>query len=143
MRAVTLLLVLVPSVLAAAASSPTGSGDPSRDPVLEGRRSFEMFCVNCHGESARGDGELADLLRIITPDLTRLSARNGGDFPADEVRRRIDGTHEVRGHGDRMMPVWGMALDPRHGEGDGESYERAQHQIDAIVEYLGSIQEDD
>lgn len=110
------------------------------DPALAGRHLFESFCSNCHGDEARGDGPLADLLRIVTPDLTRLADRNGGDFPAEHVRTRIDGTEEVQAHGRRMMPVWGQALDSGHGESGKRT---AGRQLAEIVSYLESIQETD
>jgi hypothetical protein len=73
----------------------------------------------------------------MPPDLTKFTERNGGMFPAERVRRIIEG-RGVPSHGDREMPVWGDVFRiPR--EGGAMSPEAAR--IDAIVRYLQAIQE--
>ena len=134
------LAALAVAAAASVSTAATAPDDPSTeaqvDPALAGRHTYEIYCSNCHGDEARGDGPLADLLRIVTPDLTRLSQRNGGEFPAKHVRSRIDGTEEVQAHGRRMMPVWGQKLRSDRGETSG-------NQVPEIITYLESIQESD
>lgn len=102
-----------------------------------GSQLFRAHCAPCHGASGRGGGPVADQLRTMPPDLTKFTARNGGAFPSERVRRIIDG-REVRSHGDREMPVWGDVFRiPR--EGGALSPEAGR--IDAIVRYLQAIQE--
>src|SRR5881628_2806023 len=73
---------------------------PKEPPQVEaGRRSFRTYCASCHGESAKGDGPVARDLKIHPSDLTALAKANGGEFPADQVYRAIDGRAGVRGHG--------------------------------------------
>ena len=83
-----------------------------------------------------GNGPLADRLRNTPPDLTTYTARNGGVFPSERLRRIIDG-RDVRSHGERDMPVWGDAFkSPRSGYSEAS----VQAQIDAILKYLQGIQ---
>ncbi len=79
----------------------------AQDADLEaGRTEYLSACAGCHGRDARGDGPMADLMKIETPDLTRLSERAGGTFPFRNTLLLIDGRNEVRAHGGEM-PVWG------------------------------------
>ena len=52
---------------------------------------------------------MSGALRQIVPDLTRLSKRNSGAFPAIHVRNTIMfGADElIPAHGSKKMPVWG------------------------------------
>jgi len=93
--------------------------------------------ASCHGADARGADPLAGQLRRLPPDLTEFSARNGGTFPSERLRRIIDG-RDVRSHGDREMPVWGDAFKRTRGH---LSDEDIKARIDAIVRYLEAIQQ--
>jgi hypothetical protein len=75
-----------------------------------GAAIFETYCATCHGRSAKGDGPLAESLKIRPADLTLIAKRNGGTFPSDQVARIIDGRNQVKGHGGGDMPVWGDAF---------------------------------
>jgi mono/diheme cytochrome c family protein len=74
--------------------------------VDAGRTEYLSACAGCHGRDAKGDGPMADLLSIETPDLTRMAERAGGAFPWGPTIRIIDGREDVRAHGSDM-PVWG------------------------------------
>ena len=102
-----------------------------------GRDLFKVYCATCHGVSARGDGPLAEDLRRRPPDLTQFAKQNGGQFPAQLVRRIIDGRQKVKLHGGPEMPVWGDAFRMREGLNE----QGVSARIDAIVQYLASIQE--
>lgn len=101
-----------------------------------GRELFTTYCASCHGLDASGNGPLARALRHAPPDLTVLSAKNGGMFPAARARRIVEG-RDVESHGDRDMPVWGDAF---KSTSEGRSSESANARIDAVVGYLESIQ---
>ena len=104
----------------------------------EGRLLFVKYCASCHGTSAHGDGPVAEVLRVKPGDLTQFATRNGGVFPVERTRRMIDGRDVgARAHGNLEMPVWGDAFQIR--EGLTENAARAR--IEAIVFYLGSIQQ--
>jgi mono/diheme cytochrome c family protein len=104
----------------------------------DGRALFLTYCASCHGKDARGDGPVAEVLRSRPPSLTEFAVKNRGVFPAERIHRIIDGKDQsVRAHGSFEMPVWGDAFRKREGLSD----DLVQARIDAIVRFLGSIQE--
>ena len=105
--------------------------------IESGSGLFRTYCVVCHGTDAKGTGPLASSMRRKPADLTALSAKNGGTFPAETTHRVIDGKNPVKGHGGGDMPVWGDALSRSQ---DGGSPEVVQHRIEELVNYLKSIQ---
>ncbi len=75
--------------------------------VEAGRAAYEADCAACHGADGRGAGDFGVQLFTIPPDLTTLSARNGGIFPRDEVMSVIDGYD--RSHAfSAAMPEFGV-----------------------------------
>ena len=110
---------------------------PSSGPKDPGAQLFAVYCASCHGGAGRGDGPVAEHLRKPPPDLAQYTTRNGGVFPSERLRQIIDGTG-VGAHGGRDMPVWGDAFRTSRG---GLTPEAAAERIDAIVRYLGAIQE--
>jgi mono/diheme cytochrome c family protein len=102
-----------------------------------GSALFKTYCASCHGQSGKGDGPLAAKLRVRPPDLTLIAKRMGGTFPADKVRRIIDGRAPVKGHGGADMPIWGDAFQSSR---EGHSEEAVKARIDALVEHLAEIQ---
>jgi len=109
----------------------------AQDPDLrDGRTVFNTYCASCHGTSGNGAGPLATMMRRQPPDITGLAIANGGVFPAERMRRVIDG-REVEAHGNREMPVWGDAFKSIRG---GHSEEAVRARIEAVLQYLESIQ---
>lgn len=74
-----------------------------------GRALYQDYCVQCHGVDARGDGPMAEMLAIDTPDLTVLARHNDGIFPTAFVARQIDGRSPLLAHGGEM-PIFGPFL---------------------------------
>ena len=72
-----------------------------------GEENYTRFCAACHGAGAKGDGPVASAIVKTVPDLTGISARNGGSFPRDRIANAIDGRWTIDAHGTQMMPVWG------------------------------------
>ena len=105
----------------------------------DGAQLFERFCASCHGVTGRGDGPVASAVPALVPDVTRLSERQGGKFPEDDVRRIIDGRAVVIYHGTRYMPVWGYEFWVEEGA-DVEAQERANLIINKLVGYIRAIQ---
>lgn len=106
-----------------------------------GEAHFRDYCAACHGIDARGVGPMAELLAIAPPDLTRLSERNGGSFPALMVVSRIDGRNPLLAHGGDM-PVFGRFFE---GEDTAMKTEAGQpiltsRPIVDLVAWLESVQ---
>ena len=113
-----------------------------------GEVEYFSACAGCHGKDAKGDGPMAGLMKISTPDLTKLTERAGGTFPFRNTLLLIDG-REVRAHGGDM-PVWGDrysvlaareqdALRPPRWPTDPELVVKGR--LLALVTYLESIQQ--
>lgn len=106
-----------------------------------GRVEYLSACAGCHGQDAKGDGPMADLMKIETPDLTKLTERAGGAFPFRNTLLLIDGRNDVRAHGGEM-PIWGDRYEALATSERGESEEMVvRGRILALVYYLQSIQE--
>jgi hypothetical protein len=130
-------------LLLAALSMMTGSARAD-DLTRSGEADFTMYCADCHGEDARGNGPRAFGLSVPPPDLTRLAERHNGTFPREQVTALIDGRASLSGHGSREMPVWGnwFKIEAEEGLGGAEGGEGSiRKRINALVDYLISIQQ--
>jgi mono/diheme cytochrome c family protein len=106
-----------------------------------GKAEYISACASCHGEDAKGNGPLAELMTVPVPDLTTLSVNNDGEFPMLRVIQTIDGRQGIKGHG-YPMPVWGKRLVPdaeKYGEFGSETVIRGR--ILSLALYLESLQE--
>lgn len=138
---------LVRGLLSVVLSVVLVNGVSAADKVASGKNEFRNSCSLCHGVDGKGGG-VTDLLKTAPPDLTTLSKRNGGKFPADRVAAMIDGREIAKGHGDRDMPAWGnrYSMDKTkaaeyYGDvphSDTEMYVKSR--IRALSDYLVSIQ---
>ena len=84
-------IVLPMALLALAACNTDAMPEPD-----EGAMLFAENCTACHGADARGGVKVGNR---TAPDLTRISARNGGSFPRARVMSQIDG------YGKGKLPV--------------------------------------
>lgn len=120
------------------ASGPTWAGDDRLDQAaaVKGQITYVRYCVSCHGESARGDGPLANDMRVRVPNLTELTSRHAGSYPFDQVTAIIRSGKVVRGHGTLDMPAWGDAFKKTEGT--------EEKSVDAVIRnlnhYLWSLQ---
>lgn len=106
-----------------------------------GKQEYMVACAGCHGESAMGDGPLAELLTISTPGLQTLTQSNDGVFPFDAVLATIDGRDGVRAHGS-SMPIWGERFAASATSQRGETADMvARGRILSLISYLQSIQQ--
>lgn len=114
--------------------------------AVAGAGEFQAWCSRCHGVDGKGNGPIAKELETPPPDLTRLSAKNGGIFPVQQVQDSIDGRRMDAGHGTRQMPVWGnwFAFDVTAGgllkTDRAKTQEEIQARVGRIAAYLKSIQ---
>lgn len=118
-----------------AAAGPVADDDAGRD---RGAVLYRLHCASCHGERGLGDGPVAEHLATRPPDLTRIAARRGGRFAADEIERLIDGRAEIEPHGGSEMPVWGLSFQQPGRAADQE--DEIRQQIRQLVGHLRSIQ---
>ena len=78
---------------------------------------FKTYCASCHAVDGKGHGPAAEALKVPPADLTVLSQKNGGKFPAGKVMRVIEGADVIPAHGSSDMPTWGPifhSLDPNN-----------------------------
>lgn len=131
----------LPLLLAGLAQAPLAGEEPAKLDLSAagmGKATYKSYCATCHGREGRGDGPLADQLRVAPTDLTQLAQKNKGVFPYDKVLRLIDGRETVRSHGSPDMPVWGDAFERAAGGGDAD---KAKQRIEQLSHYVWSIQE--
>jgi mono/diheme cytochrome c family protein len=104
---------------------------------VDGATIFRNNCAACHGLEGRGDGPVSKVLKRNVPDLTGLSVRNGGTFPAVHVRTTImSGTDNLLpAHGSKTMPIWGPIF---HEIEFGQDFGNVR--LENITKYLESIQ---
>lgn len=108
----------------------------SKNADLSGAQAFRSYCASCHGADGRGAGPAAAALKKRPPDLTLISARNNGQFPAFRITHIIDGYEVEFAHGSHEMPVWGDYF--RSAKRDEATTALREHNL---TEYLRSIQQ--
>lgn len=110
-----------------------------KEVAAAGKNVYNQNCAVCHGREAKGDGVAISLLTVKPADLTQIAKRAGGTFPFWKVYSVIDGREEVKGHGDRDMPIWGAEFRAQAGSSPAaESQTRGR--VLELVYYLQSIQ---
>lgn len=110
-----------------------------KEVAAAGKNVYNQNCAVCHGREAKGDGVAISLLTVKPADLTQISKRAGGTFPFWKVYSVIDGREEIKGHGDRDMPIWGAEFRAQAGSSPAaESQTRGR--VLELVYYLQSIQ---
>jgi mono/diheme cytochrome c family protein len=77
-----------------------------------GKTEYQSSCAACHGVDGKGTGPVAAALKTKPADLTMLTKENNGVFPFGRIYDIIDGRQEVKSHGVRDMPVWGLRYSP-------------------------------
>lgn len=107
-----------------------------------GQAEYLNSCAVCHGTRGKGDGPMADELQKRPADLTRLSDKNGGVFPALRVYATIDGRFVVPAHGDRDMPIWGRQFleEDRETYGQEEGEAISSQRIEKLTRYIETLQ---
>ncbi len=132
------MLVLV-SVVAMGIPALSQEGDQRQPPIVpvDGAGVFRNYCAACHGLSGRGNGPASKALKRKVPDLTKLSRRNGGVFPAAHVRSTImSGSADLLpAHGSKQMPIWGPIFHDIEFDQD-----LGNVRLENVTKYLESMQ---
>ena len=115
----------------------------SRDGIQMGQEEFDRTCAICHGKKAKGDGLFSGQLKQKPSDLTQISRKNKGVFPALKIYKIIDGRDEQYAHGSRAMPVWGMRYSAESWFDVSTQHAEtvARGKIFELILFLESIQE--
>jgi mono/diheme cytochrome c family protein len=103
-----------------------------------GAEMYREYCAVCHGKEGKGDGPAASELKTAPPDLTVLTARNSGKYPATHVYSVLRfGTPEPA-HGTREMPIWG----PLFGATDIPQNDTPaiRRRLDNLTKYIETLQ---
>lgn len=113
------------------------------NPITNGAKTFEIKCASCHGHDAMGENNSSQNGEVKAPDLRKITERNNGRFPVSRIYAVIDGREIVKGHGTRVMPVWGdLFLTDTIWEGCSQVEEQlVRGRIMELILYLDSIQE--
>lgn len=130
-------LILLLPILAIAGCQTAEPGEEQTAYQYDGRNLYLGYCASCHGLTGAGDGPVAGGMAFKMEDLRTLQARHGA-FPADQLREVIDGRTLRSVHGTNDMPVWGWQFLLAE-----DSEEHVAARIDALVEYLRSVQQVD
>ena len=133
-RVVAILIIVLVALLVT--NSAAAKGRKTRPANLSGVETFREYCSVCHGTDAQGNGPSAAALKVAPPDLTRLSARNGGNYPTDRITRVIGGDVDIDAHGSRTMPMWGSVF--RSMSGTTPMLDSIR--IKNLVDYIQTIQ---
>jgi mono/diheme cytochrome c family protein len=141
------VLILLVCAFGISAQTSAGTAAPQAKPEIKhvpatytdpssGKAMFEAYCASCHGTDGKGDGPAASALKVPATNLTSLSAKNGGTFPAAHVAAELQGDAMTPAHGSKEMPVWG----PIFRSIGGHSQAQVQLRIRNLTNYLDSIQ---
>jgi mono/diheme cytochrome c family protein len=136
-RIVSLVLCIAAAACYAQGQKPEVKHAPA--PVTSaqsGKQMFQAYCASCHGETGKGDGPAAAALKSPPADLTMLSKKNGGQFPADRVSSILGGQATVTAHGNRDMPVWGPVFWHMSQGHESEVHQRVAN----LTHYVESLQ---
>jgi hypothetical protein len=83
---------------------------------IQGSDLSKAYCASCYGADGKGDGPMAESLKVKPAYLTRIAARNVGTFPLMRIERIICGEgRSPNGHGSGEMPVWGRSFHTSSG----------------------------
>jgi len=135
LRALPLVLVAAAAAIGVTACATQGGMQRPQT----GAKIFAASCAACHGADARGNGPVSPFLNVRVPDLTAITVRHGGEFPADQIYQFIDGQGQEHPDETRHMPIWGYEF---YGDSDDDAvaHRQASEKIDRVVAYLKSLQ---
>ena len=109
-----------------------------KTPAYSGKQMYTSYCAPCHGVDGRGNGPVADSLKVAPADLSVLSNDHNGKFPATHVISVLQFGSEAPAHGSKEMPVWG----PIFGQMDhpDASQDTQALRISNLTRYIETLQ---
>lgn len=115
------------ALVSAGLSGQAGADNTATDQATleRGQAHYLLFCANCHGVSADGQGPLVGLLKVVPSNLTVLR-RLGPPSVTERIFTAVDGGHQVPA-GEHKMPIFSDNLEVRT--------------VREIALYLNSIQQ--
>jgi mono/diheme cytochrome c family protein len=137
-----LLAGLASIALSAAAQqpAPTVHDVPiQQTPIDSGQKMFTAYCAVCHGADGTGNGPAAKALKIPPANLTLLSQKNLGVFPAKHVESVLQFGVQNPAHGTAEMPIWGNLMLTLHPSSQ-DAAALVNQRIFNLTEYLKKIQ---
>jgi mono/diheme cytochrome c family protein len=128
---------LLAAAIIVVAAVPARADAPVQPQSYSGSADYKTYCASCHGDSAKGDGVNAKMLKKPPADLTLLTKRNENVFPEEKLYKTIDGRQREGVHTGTDMPVWGEVFAKSSAS---EGAENAAARIRALVNYLKTVQ---
>lgn len=108
-----------------------------RTSANSGVEMFNSYCAACHGKDAKGNGPAVAALKVPPPDLTTLSQRHGGKYPAMYVESVLTfGAENFPAHGAKEMPIWGPLLGSISGGVNAPQTALRIHNLNDYIEGL-------
>jgi len=107
----------------------------------DGNTMYSGLCASCHGVGGKGNGPAAAELDRAVPDLTVLSANNGGTYPHEYVANTIFGGSRSTAHRSLNMPNWGeqfMYVGP--GWHSFPRRKLANDRVETLTDHIASLQ---
>ena len=126
-------LAMLTAACAVGLTSAVALANGAQTTTFSSANDFQSFCSSCHGTTGKGDGVLAGSLKKRPSDLTLLTIKSAGVFPADAVLKIIDGGHETND-----MPAW---KDVFAKSQESAGADAAQTRMRSLVSYLETMQQ--
>lgn len=105
--------------------------------AASGQEMYNTYCAVCHGKDGKGNGPAAPALKVPVPDLTTLTVRHEGTYPADYVQSVLRfGAEKFPVHGTKDMPIWG----PLFSSVSAHDQARVTLRISNVTKYIESLQ---
>jgi mono/diheme cytochrome c family protein len=104
--------------------------------AASGHEMYNSYCAVCHGTDGKGAGPAASALKVPPTDLTTLTSKNEGKYPAMHVSSVLRGDAETPAHGSKDMPMWGPLFRNLSQGHDSE----VQQRIANLNQFVESIQ---
>jgi mono/diheme cytochrome c family protein len=133
--------IVVATTMCLAQSSTTPKTEVKQTPIKQtspasGKEMYTQYCAPCHGVDGKGNGPAASAMKIPPTDLTQLTKKHDGKYPANSVASALKFGGGPGAHGSADMPVWGplfQSLDKFHDTS-------VQQRISNLVSYIETLQ---